>query len=70
MYYTGPTAVSNLTDAVCIMLKMEDGEVSQAAFVQYLLNNKNPMLEIIQEIKKEPIEFLSSGQSRTQYSVR
>jgi len=44
------------------MLKMEDGIVSEAAFVQYLLNNKDPMLEVIKETKKEYIEFSSSAQ--------
>ena len=59
----------NLTDAVCIMLKMEDGEISQAAFIRYLLNNKDPMLQIMQEIKRESIEFASQGQI-SKYTIR
>jgi hypothetical protein len=43
------------------MLKMEDVEISQAAFIRYLLNNKDPMLDIVQEINRESIEFPSHG---------
>ena len=47
-----------------------DTNINQGPRTNSPSSSHQALLEIIQEIKKEPIEFLSSGQSRTQYSVR
>ena len=61
--------MSTLTDAVCIMMLMEDEHVSIAALAQYILNNQNPQIDAILEQRDlDLLHFGTEKQNQTRWS--
>lgn len=61
--------MSTLTDAVCIMMLMEDEHVSIAALAQYILNNQNPQIDAILEQRDlDLLHFTTDKQNQTRWS--
>ena len=70
-YSSLPSQLNTLTDAVCIMMLMEDSAVSVAALSIYILHNTKHQIDALLEIdRKEMLDFGVATANTPKYSLR
>jgi len=63
--------VNTLTDAICVMMSMEDNEVSIAALASFVLHNQKALIDAILETdSKELLDFGITSVDASKYSLR